>query len=113
MCMASNEESVAFSARTLQRFRWEGRVLLSCGQVKWIKCLSRPEAQANGNILWHGVILDVTERKLAEEKLRASQQRLALLVEQTPIGVIEWNTKFEIQEWNSAAEMIFGYILQC
>ncbi|MBG1241205.1 PAS domain-containing sensor histidine kinase [Nostoc sp. NZL] len=52
---------------------------------------------------------DITEYKQAEAELRASQQRLALLIEQTPLAIIEWNTKFEIQTWNRAAERIFGY----
>lgn len=52
---------------------------------------------------------DITEYKQAETELRASQQRLALLIEQTPLAIVEWNTKFEVQTWNRAAERIFGY----
>ena len=52
---------------------------------------------------------DITEYKQAEAELRASQQRLALLIEQTPLAIIEWNSNFEIQTWNRAAERIFGY----
>ncbi|MEM6754082.1 MAG: ATP-binding protein, partial [Cyanobacteria bacterium P01_C01_bin.38] len=33
----------------------------------------------------------------------------ALMVQQTPLAVIEWNRNFEIKEWNQAAERIFGY----
>ena len=52
---------------------------------------------------------DITEYKQAETQLRASQQRLALLIEQTPLAIIEWNTNFQVQTWNRAAERIFGY----
>ncbi|MCC5641886.1 PAS domain S-box protein [Nostoc sp. CHAB 5824] len=52
---------------------------------------------------------DITEYKQAEAELRASEQRLALLIEQTPLAIIEWNIKFEVQTWNRAAERIFGY----
>lgn len=52
---------------------------------------------------------DITEYKQAEAELRASQQRLVLLIEQTPLAIIEWNTDFEVQTWNRAAERIFGY----
>ncbi|MBE9104590.1 PAS domain S-box protein [Nostoc cf. edaphicum LEGE 07299] len=52
---------------------------------------------------------DITEYKQAEAELRASKQRLALLIEQTPLAIIEWNTNFEVQTWNRAAERIFGY----
>lgn len=52
---------------------------------------------------------DITEGKLSADKLRASQQRLSLLVQGSPLAVIEWNTNFEIVDWNLAAERIFGY----
>ena len=55
-------------------------------------------------------IEDITKRKLKEAQLiESGQRRLALMVQQTPLAVIEWNRKFEIKEWNQAAEIIFGY----
>jgi diguanylate cyclase (GGDEF)-like protein/PAS domain S-box-containing protein len=49
------------------------------------------------------------ELKSAEEVLRLSHQRLTFHREHTPLGVIEWNTNFEVVDWNQAAENIFGY----
>lgn len=56
-----------------------------------------------------GVSTDITERFRAEDSLRISQQRLLLHREQSPVGVIEWNTAFEFLDWNPAAEKIFGF----
>ncbi|WP_293224147.1 MULTISPECIES: PAS domain S-box protein [unclassified Microcoleus] len=56
-----------------------------------------------------GTSNDITDRKLAEEKLLASQQRISFLLQQTPIAVIELNLSLEIITWNPAAEAIFGY----
>lgn len=56
-----------------------------------------------------GVSTDITERVHMEESLNISQQRLLLQREQSPLGVIEWNTKFEFLDWNPAAEKIFGF----
>lgn len=39
----------------------------------------------------------------------AARQRLALLVQQTPVAVIEWDLAFRVRDWNPAAEKIFGY----
>ncbi len=52
---------------------------------------------------------EVCDRQQSEEKLRHSQQKLSLLFQQTPLAIIEWNTDREVQEWNPAAERIFGY----
>ena len=56
-----------------------------------------------------GVSTDITERYRTEESLRLSQQRLLLHREQSPVGLIEWNTNFEFLDWNPAAEKIFGF----
>lgn len=55
------------------------------------------------------VSTDITERIHIEESLRISQQRLLLYREQSPLGIIEWNTSFEVLYWNPAAQSIFGY----
>jgi len=48
-------------------------------------------------------------RRQTEEQLRESQQRILLHRQQTPLGVIEWDTDFRVTAWNPAAERIFGY----
>jgi PAS domain S-box-containing protein len=52
---------------------------------------------------------DVTERKRAEEAQRKEEQRRRLHVEQTPLGVIEWDIEFCVSAWNPGAARIFGY----
>lgn len=50
------------------------------------------------------------ESKLTE--LKASEQRLASHLENTPLGCITWDQSFHCIEWNKAAEHIFGYSAQ-
>ncbi|MEJ6483021.1 AAA family ATPase [Nostoc punctiforme UO1] len=54
----------------------------------------------------------LNELSVAQSGLQASQQRLQLLVQQTPLAVIEWDTNFQVIDWNPAAERIFGYTKQ-
>jgi diguanylate cyclase (GGDEF)-like protein/PAS domain S-box-containing protein len=49
------------------------------------------------------------ELKTAQDVLRISHQRLSFHREKAPLGVIEWNTEFQVIDWNQAAEDIFGY----
>jgi len=49
------------------------------------------------------------ERIQVEEALSDSQQKLMLHVQQTPLGVIEWDLNCQVKEWNPGAERIFGY----
>jgi PAS domain S-box-containing protein len=39
----------------------------------------------------------------------SSSQRLSLLIQQTPLAVVEWTDDFKVAAWNPAAEKIFGY----
>lgn len=52
---------------------------------------------------------EIQEKIQAETELRTSEQRLASLIQQMPFAVIQWNQAREVEEWNTAAERIFGY----
>jgi PAS domain S-box-containing protein len=52
---------------------------------------------------------EITERRGAEQALRASEELLRTIVDQSPMGIILWDTDFCAGEWNQAAEKIFGY----
>jgi len=45
----------------------------------------------------------------SQRELEASQRRLSLFVDQSPLGVIEYNSEFEIVGLNPAGEEILGY----
>jgi PAS domain S-box-containing protein len=67
--------------RNLRPFDWKGRVLAD-GKVKWLHISSSPEPQQNGDVLWNGLVVDITERKRADEALRASlREKESLLKE--------------------------------
>ncbi|MBT6051453.1 MAG: PAS domain S-box protein, partial [Candidatus Scalindua sp.] len=64
----------------------------------------------DGNVIGvMGISRDITKKKLEEDELAKLLQKSLLHVQQAPLAVIEWNTNFEVTEWNPAAEKIFGY----
>ena len=58
------------------------------------------------------VMLKKEQQDRRKAELWASEQRLALMVEQSPLAVIEWNLDFEVIKWNVAAEHMFGWSAQ-
>lgn len=56
-----------------------------------------------------GVGSELAERRRVEEALRRSEQKLSFHIQQTPLGVIEWDIDYKIVEWNASATRIFGY----
>ncbi|GAB3317516.1 PAS domain S-box protein [Haloplanus salinarum] len=54
-------------------------------------------------------ITNAVEQYRSQRELEASQQRLSLFIEQSPLGVLEYDSDFEIVRLNDAAEEILGY----
>lgn len=69
-------ESIFTSAKTLTPWNYEYRIKFSDGVVCWLHGNAEPELEADGSVLWHGFITDITERKKTEQALENSQNRL-------------------------------------
>ncbi|MBN2003278.1 MAG: PAS domain S-box protein [Anaerolineae bacterium] len=71
----------------------EYRVVAAGGKIRWLNWIDRPIFDHEGNIVeFQSVGRDVTERKLAEEKLRASELLLRTIADNYPnayLSIIE------------------------
>jgi diguanylate cyclase (GGDEF)-like protein/PAS domain S-box-containing protein len=54
------------SVEDLSPMEFEGRFMTLGGDPRWLKTISRPRRLDNGDVVWDGVILDVTDLKRAE-----------------------------------------------
>jgi PAS domain S-box-containing protein len=78
------EESIAISCATGKPWHWEGRIITLSGKLKWIQGASRPEQQPSGDMIWDGLLIDITDRKLAQEKLQESEARYKAILDAIP-----------------------------
>lgn len=53
--------------------------------------------------------INLLQLKASHKQIKQSQQKLALHIEQTPLGVVQWDLNFNVTEWNKAAKKIFGF----
>jgi signal transduction histidine kinase len=59
---------------------WEGRIRVAPNdQVKWVSLRSRLHQREDSRICWHGIVLDITQSKLADLEVRRVHQDLARL----------------------------------
>ncbi|MBE9180509.1 PAS domain S-box protein [Oculatella sp. LEGE 06141] len=79
------DASIVASAQSLQPWHWEGRIVLPSGDVKWMQSVSRPELQADGGILWQGLLIDISDRKQIEFAQRESEQRFRMMADGSPV----------------------------
>ncbi len=63
---------------TLTAFNWEGRIV-NDGKVRWVHLESLPRPLANRDVLWTGLLTDISARKQSELALRESQAQFTLL----------------------------------
>jgi PAS domain S-box-containing protein len=58
--------SIQASAKNLTLWQYEYRVKFDDGNVRWLSGNAQPQSEADGTVLWHGHISDITDRKQAE-----------------------------------------------
>ncbi|WP_204154493.1 EAL domain-containing protein [Leptolyngbya sp. CCY15150] len=63
------QQSIVESARTLHSWSEEWRIMTPSGQLKWIQAVGQPERRPDGCTVWDTLVLDVSDRKRAEEQL--------------------------------------------
>ncbi len=68
------QNSVLDSARSMQAWNFEAPLNTVEGKWKWFHAASRPELQANGDVVWEGLVMDVTDRKQAEAELAIAKE---------------------------------------
>ncbi len=88
------------SDRALSPFLWEGRLVVK-GNVKWVHFESRPRELANTDRVWTGILLDISERRMAEEGMKQSLSLLNATVESTADGILVVDNKGKINYSNN------------
>lgn len=66
--------SIKKSAQELTLWHHEYRVKFDDNTVRWLLGSAMPSVEADGSVLWHGFITDITERKQAEIALSVAEE---------------------------------------
>jgi PAS domain S-box-containing protein len=81
-------EVQAYSASGIDQFRQEYRIVARDGTIRWIDDHTVIERDAEGSVThYQGIVIDITDRKLAENALRESTDRLQSIFRVAPIGI--------------------------
>jgi PAS domain S-box-containing protein len=101
-------QALAYSAQNLTPFEQEWRIILPSGSVKWIQSAARPERQADGAILWDGVLIDISDRKQAEASLAKEREFLNAIIHNITDGIVVCDANGKLILFNKATSEFHG-----
>ncbi len=71
---------MAMSVEQLSTLNWEGQIQVKGdSDIKWISLRATPRKMPDGEMLWDGIMVNITRNKLAEFEIARSRERLAEL----------------------------------
>lgn len=69
------KKSIQDSARTLEDWKCEWRILPASGKTKWLRGSGSPRKLDDGGVRWTSIVLDITEAKEAEQAVAEALRR--------------------------------------
>lgn len=93
------------------------RIFMPDGEVGWIRITTTPAQLSEDEVCFNGFILDITERKRAEEILRESEAQHRTIFQNSPLGmvlfsengiILDCNARF-VEMMGARKEALIGY----
>ncbi|MFH0995491.1 MAG: PAS domain S-box protein [Pseudomonadota bacterium] len=98
--------SITASIENISTWHWEGRYLKPSGENIWFSGSAVPHKNGD-DVIFYGVLTDITERKQTEEALRKSQTFLEAIFEHSPHSMWVSDDKSTLIRMNQACRDLF------
>lgn len=103
-------ETIQESARNQTIYQSEFRVILPGQGVRWRHCDAKPQLMDDGSTLWHGIIIDITDKKKAEEKIKEQQLLFETMFQTISDAIVITDKHRRIILANQGITSTFGYL---
>ena len=102
------EAALRRTVETGEPLRVEGRVVLPNGSVRWLETRGEPRFVCGTQVI-AGLVLDITDRKRADEALRESEELVRAIIEHAPVPILLSREDRKILLINPALTKLTGY----
>jgi PAS domain S-box-containing protein len=96
--VASVKQTIERASQEGKDFDFEHRLLMPDGSVKHLHVVAHALSDESGSVEFAGAVMDVTERKRAEEALRQAQAELAHVSRVTTMGELTASIAHEVNQ---------------
>jgi len=103
-------EIEGYAEKDVEEYTQVYRILAQNGDIHWVEDQTSVERDAQGNKTYNqGILVDITERVLAEEEMRKSEEKFRRIVETAGEGFILMDENLTIVDVNEAYCRLLGY----
>jgi diguanylate cyclase (GGDEF)-like protein/PAS domain S-box-containing protein len=106
-----HDRSIQQAVAARQGWEHDYRIRATDGVLKWVHARATPKLDDDGDMVWTGVLTDVSDRKRLEAVLVASEDKYRTLFETAPQGMVYQDRDGRITSANPAAQRILGLTL--
>ena len=104
------EEIKEYAEQDVEEYTQRYRIVTKSGDVRWVEDQTSVVRDSEGNKIFNqGIVVDITERKLAEDNLRKSEEKFRRIVETAGEGFILMDEDLHITDVNDAYCRMLGY----
>lgn len=105
----SHQLTIQTAIETQQTYEIEFRICRHDGTLRHLQARGEPIADATGHLIQLvGTVLDISDRKQAEQELRNLSGRLTLAVRSAAMGIWDWNVTENILTWDDRMYELYG-----
>ncbi|MFM2314873.1 MAG: hypothetical protein RLZZ04_4149 [Cyanobacteriota bacterium] len=97
------------SLETLEPFDLEFRLITPSGRLKWVHARSQAQYQKNGDLIFDGLVMDISEQQAARKNAEQKIQEQAALLDIVSDAIFVRDLEHNILFWNSGAERLYGW----
>ncbi|GKX65740.1 sensor domain-containing diguanylate cyclase [Inconstantimicrobium mannanitabidum] len=87
------QQEIIDQIRMFDKYTVEFRIKRKDGSIIWLIDNGRIVKDRDGKMYSYSVVLNITDAKIAEEKLRVSEERYRIIMSQTEDIIFEWDVK--------------------